>query len=201
MTKPVRNERLPELREFIKDNDQRLYDFCSYLLHGGLDVEDLILAIFREFGDLYREIDSARDITEASEIRIKLFQTAWQRVREALAHTQVSWSVGRDTRSLRGIDEDLLKAWGSKGKDIEALHEAVLGRLAQIDPDFRAPVVLKDVLKFKDEDAVRILDLRWGVYRHRLHRGRLELKDSLRARAITSEAKSIPLTLNPSPSH
>lgn len=47
MTKPVRNDRLPELREFIKENDQRLYDFCLYLFHGGLYTEDLILSIFR----------------------------------------------------------------------------------------------------------------------------------------------------------
>jgi len=60
--------------------------------------------------------------------------------------------------------------------------------------------VLRDILKFEDEETSRILGVRWGVYRHRLHRGRLELKDNLRGKAITAEAKGVTLSLTPSPS-
>jgi len=43
-------------------------------------------------------------------------------------------------------------------------------------------MVLRDVLKFDDEEILRILNIRWGVYRHRLHRGRLAFRESLKGR-------------------
>ena len=67
-------------------------------------------------------------------------------------------------------------------------HSQVVDRLGRIDPEFRAPIVLRDVLGFEDEESVRILGLRWGVYRHRLHRGRLECKDALRGRSMPTAA-------------
>lgn len=198
MIKTTHDDRLPELREFIKENDQRLYDFCVYMLYGGMDVDELILSIFREFGDHYRRLTARKDSArEPHEIRTKLFQTAWERIREAIAHTQFTWTVGRDTRQLKGFDDDILRSASFKGKQLAELEGPLMERLGRIDPDFRVPVVLRDILKFEDEEVVRILGVRWGVYRHRLHRGRLELKDGLRGKALTSEAKGITV-LHPS---
>ncbi len=195
-SKPAKSDQLPDLREFIKENDQKLYDFCFYMLYGGMDIDDVILSIFREFGDHYRRL-SGRSSTkwEPAEFRFKLFQIAWDHIRDELSRWQISWTVGRDTRQLKGMDEDLLQ--GYRGKNFAELEVNLMERLSRIDPDFRAPIVLKDVLRFDDEMVARVLGLRWGVYRHRLHRGRLELKDSLRGRAITSEARGVTLSLNP----
>lgn len=195
------SERLPDLREFLKENDQRLYDFCMYMLHGCLDVDDLILAVFREFGDYYRRLAGRGTAAwEPLEVRLHLFQIAWEHIREELARAQVSWSVGRDTRQMKGLDDDLFKGQAFRARDWKQLEETLLERLTRIDPDFRAPVVLRDIVKFDDEEVARVLGIRWGVYRHRLHRGRLELKDALRGRPFTSEAKGVPLSLSPSPS-
>lgn len=178
----------PELREFIKENDQRLYDFCSYLLHGGASIDDLVLDIFRDFGDEYRKLARRRGAAwDATEVRIRLFRRAWDHVQFNLMNAQYVYTVGRDTRPMKSLDEDLLSHW-RKEKNSGRIETSALERLARIDADFRAPLVLRDILKFDDEEVVRILDIRWGVYRHRLHRGRLEFKDILRGRPVRLES-------------
>jgi hypothetical protein len=167
------------------------------MLYGGIAVEDAILSIFRDFGHLFRKLSGKKQPWEQMEIRLRLFTMAWQTIREAIIPGVYSWPVGRDMRQLKGIDEDLLLSWDGTEKDLERLEPAILERLGRIDADFRVAVVLRDILGFEDEEVMRILGIRWGVYRHRLHRGRLELKDALRAHSISSDAKG--LTLQPSP--
>lgn len=183
----------PELREFIKEAEiaQRLYDFCSYMLHGALSVDELVLDICRDFGDDYRKQARRRGATwsasEASEMRIRLFRQAWDAVQFHLQNTQYVFTVGRDTRQMKSLEDDLLAAWRGREKSSGRVEAGALDRLARVDADFRAPLVLRDILKFEDEEVVRILGTRWGVYRHRLHRGRLEFKDSLRGRPMRLE--------------
>src|SRR5438874_9444400 len=97
-----KTERFPELREFIQENDQRLYDFCVYMLYGAGSLDDLILSIFRDFGDTYRKMSlRAKDSSwELLELKIGLFQIAWERVREHIARLQHVFplaTTGRDT--------------------------------------------------------------------------------------------------------
>lgn len=171
----------PDLREFLKEHDQKLYDFCFYMLDGGYLAEEIILATFHDYASVYRRMSSRRvGEWDPKEARIQLFQTAWSRIRDALVRVQYNWTVGRDTRVLRSLDGDVLGSWDGKKSDFSQIESAVVERLGRVDADFRAPVVLRDVLGFEDEEVVQILGVRWGVFRHRLHRGRLELKDGLR---------------------
>jgi DNA-directed RNA polymerase specialized sigma24 family protein len=193
-------EAAPQLRELMKENDQRLYDFCYYMLYGGIGIEDQIVSIFRSLRRTMGRLSMRDDGKNTMELRLRLFQTVWQLIQVALEGMQYEWPVGRDTRQLKGLDEDILREWQSNGRDASRLEEAVLERLSRIEPDLRATIILRDILGMDDEDAVRILGVRWGVYRHRLHRGRLELKDGLKAHSYSSEAKGIPLPLRTSPS-
>ncbi len=180
MAKTQAAARTPDLREFIKENDQRVYDFSSYLLAADFAVEDLVLLIFRDFGDAYRRIHGmTTDGVPPEEMRLRLFQIAWRTIQSALHQTYYPVVGGRDTRLLKGMDEDLLPARGAKDGAARG-ENRVRDRLARVDAELRAPVVLRDILKFEDEEAARILGLRWGVYRHRLHRGRLDFKDALK---------------------
>lgn len=173
-------DRTLDLREFIKENDQRVYDFCTYLLAGDFAVEDLVLDIFRDFGEFYRRSPTGDDAIASSEMRNRLFQIAWSHILNGLYHTPFTSMAGRDTRLLKGLDDDLLPAKTGRDRALGEQESRVRDRLAQVDAELRAPLVLRDILKFSDEDVAKILGLRWGVYRHRLHRGRLDFKDALK---------------------
>lgn len=49
-----REKHLPELREFVKENAEGLNTFCHYLLQEDHAVEDVLVEVFRRFGDIYR---------------------------------------------------------------------------------------------------------------------------------------------------
>lgn len=183
MASSAKNQ-FPELREFVKEHDQRLFDFCCYLLEGGSVAEEVVLGTFSEFGTAFRKAKSRSFHWDPQQMRVELYQIAWRRVRETLSSMQYAWSIGRDTRQFKSFERDLLSEWKRHPEAVEKFDSLVVERLGKVDPDFRAPVVLRDILKFPDEEVAQILDLRWGVYRHRLHRGRMELKDGLRGNSL-----------------
>lgn len=181
MAKTKAEDRSPDLREFIKENDQRVYDFCTYLLDADFAVEDVVLSVFREFGEYFRRHRWLAAGISPEEMRLQLFQIAWAQIQDCLHQSSFPIIGGRDTRTLKGLDEDILPARGeSRDRVAQRAENRVRDRLSRVDAELRAPVVLRDVLKFEDEEAARILGLRWGVYRHRLHRGRLDFKDALK---------------------
>ncbi len=53
--------------------------------------------------------------------------------------------------------------------------------LADLSPDYRAAVVLKDVLGFSYDEIADILDVPVGTVRSRIHRGRGRLREALGA--------------------
>jgi hypothetical protein len=181
---------IPDLRDLLKENDGRLLRFCQYLLPPDYPLEDFVLGVFREFGEIYRRAGAAREGRGwvPLEIRIRLFRIAWERLRAELLTVPFTWTVGRDTRPMKGMDDDLLEQWSSaKSGDNSALAPRAVERLRRLDTDFRAPVVLRDILGFDDEEVVRILGTRWGVFRHRLHRGRLEFRAALKGFSKTPD--------------
>lgn len=72
---------------------------------------------------------------------------------------------------------------GSPGIEAEmaqnSLPEDLQQLLAELPADFRAPVVLKDVLGYSYEDIATQLDVPIGTVRSRIHRGRSRLRDAL----------------------
>ncbi|MBY0370138.1 hypothetical protein K2X33_05590 [bacterium] len=173
MAKQPAQERFPELREFIKGNDQRVSDFCACLLPADQFRQELVLEIFREFGEDYRAQAAAPQEGAAPDaLLVTLFQIAWKHVQQSQSHAYFPMVTGRDTRILQELDANLLAA--------QPLYEKTRERLLRVDPELRATVVLRDILGFTDEQSAAVLGLRWGVYRHRLHRGRLDFKDALK---------------------
>ena len=63
------------------------------------------------------------------------------------------------------------------------LPEHLQKLLADLPPDYRAPIVLKDVLGFSYEEIAAMLDIPLGTVRSRIHRGRSRLRDALGAPA------------------
>lgn len=130
-----------------------LYELCACL--GVQELEDVLTAVFRNHG---------------SAPRVELFRHTIEAVR-ASRLTDTRANMGRDLRVLQQMETDLLHA----GKQPE--WERVSDRIRALDLDLALPVLLKDRLKLEDSEILQILQIRWGVFRHRLHRGRVELME------------------------
>lgn len=169
-----------ELREFIKDSYQSLFDFCYYTTCGFEGVEELVLAIFRRFGDHYRKLTRKNSpFNEPLSLRFELYRMAWEEIQRAVSKGIVPWQMGTSQPREHWSEKNLLSSpnW-VLGKNPE-LDPIFLQRLAVLPLELRVPVVLRDIVHFEDDEIVRVLGVRWVVYRHRLNRGRLEFKDSL----------------------
>ena len=72
---------------------------------------------------------------------------------------------------------------GSAGADAElaaeSLPEDLQQMLSDLTPEYRIPVVLKDVMGFSYDDISEALDIPMGTVRSRIHRGRAQLRDAL----------------------
>ncbi len=72
---------------------------------------------------------------------------------------------------------------GSSGIDAEIaqrdLPDHLQSLLSDLKPEYRIPVVLKDVMGFSYEDIAFQLDVPIGTVRSRIHRGRSRLRDAL----------------------
>jgi len=180
-----------DLREFVKDYQEKVVSFCFYFMPPDFQLDDLVIAIFRQFGDDYRKLLDRNDGTrDPLEMKIKLFRIAWEQIQDALIVESVGWPAGRDFRKLKSMDENLLREWERRADSgettlAEDFRSEISQRLRLVDSENRSAVILKDILGFEDEEVLRMLSLRWGVYRHRLHRGRLDLCDAMKGNAGT----------------
>ncbi len=72
---------------------------------------------------------------------------------------------------------------GSPGADIEMdahdLPDHLQELLAQLQVEYRVPVVLKDVMGYSYEEIATYLDVPIGTVRSRIHRGRSKLRKAL----------------------
>ena len=176
------NETQVSLREFVKENESKLCQFLYFMLYGFSGLDEVTLKVFRGFGDYFqKQMVKNTSEWEKMALRIELFGLAWKAIVNAQSQVEYNWSYGRDTRPLKQLDVDLLSE--NRSYTLKKIDpELFVPRLARVDIDFRAPLVLRDILCFDDEEVLRILGIRWGVYRHRLHRGRLAFRESLKGR-------------------
>lgn len=170
------------LREFVKENEAKACQFLYFMLYGFTGLESAMLQVFRAFGDSFqKQARQKQGDWEKVGLRIQLFSLAWREIIKAQTQVDYTWSFGRDTRPLKQTDSDLLLE-GPSYRLKRFDPDLFMPRLARVDIDFRAPLVLRDILSFDDEEILRILGIRWGVYRHRLHRGRLAFRESLKGK-------------------
>lgn len=68
------------------------------------------------------------------------------------------------------------------------LDPALQAALDELSPEFRVSVVLCDVVGMSYEEIAKTLGVKMGTVRSRIHRGRSQLRASLEAQAVSSEA-------------
>lgn len=170
-----------DLTAFVENTERKLAQFCR--LMGGEDIrlEDLIDRIYRRFSKITRR--GTHLASGADTFETVLFRSALDELAQ-LENSRSGRSLhGRDHRIIKAMEVNLLDRWreeSSDSKDLGARIPLIADRLKLLDFEVRAPVVLSDNLGLESEQILKILGLRWAVFRHRLHRGRVELQRTLR---------------------
>lgn len=143
-----------DLKEFVRQHEAEICTFCFYMLKDEQSYSNMVYLIFETFTKKF--IKSLR-MLDYEELRLELFREAIEKL-DAFYHTQIT------PRSL--LTKPINKISNSKN----LYHEGLL----LINVNLRTILVLRDILGIQDEQTMKILSLRWGVYRHRLNRARVE---------------------------
>ncbi len=145
-------------------------------------------------GVLFRMLDDVRDVEEATQ---DVFVQAWRALERFrgdaapftwLYRIAVNEALMRRRRkrlqtteldeSLAGASDPSLAAEGGE------LRSVVLGAIAELDFDLRAPLVLRDVEGLSNQEVAQVLDLTLAAAKARIHRARMHV----RARVVAWEA-------------
>lgn len=165
------------LEQWVFDVAQPLYRFCELMLGPEVNTAELVADIYWRFSrQAHRH---ARHKHTADELKVQLFQTALAIISKEERNFPRFYRVGRDVRQTKALETNLLSLWRSQTDSLNVPSIPLGDRLRLLDTDLRAPVILRDHLGFEEESILQILGLRWGVFRHRLHRGRIELQKFL----------------------
>jgi RNA polymerase sigma-70 factor (ECF subfamily) len=166
--------------EIVREHSGRVYRLAYRLTGNVADAEDLTQEVFVR---VFRSLDDYVPGTFEGwlhRITTNLFlDQARRKARIRFDHlphdpgTESAYAGrgnGVDTSSDRVLLDGLFEA------DVEQA-------LASIPPDFRAAVVLCDIEGLSYDEIARVLDLKLGTVRSRIHRGRALLREALSHRA------------------
>ncbi len=153
-----------------------LYRYCRYLTRSPWDAEDLVQdTLARAFVTLAQS-SSAFDNPRAWLFRVA--SNAWlNRVRHASIERAHAGSEA--TAAMSGMTSGATGAANATAEmlDPRETREAAGTLLAQLAPQERAAVVLKDVFDFSLDDIASLLSTSAGAIKSALHRGRGKLAD------------------------
>ena len=166
--------------EIVRQHSGRVYRLAYRLTGNVADAEDLTQEVFVR---VFRSLDDYVPGTFEGwlhRITTNLFlDGARRRARIRFDHlphdpgTESAYTghgTGADASSDRVLLDGLFEA------DVEQA-------LASLPPDFRAAVVLCDIEGLSYDEIARVLDLKLGTVRSRIHRGRALLREALAHRA------------------
>jgi RNA polymerase sigma-70 factor (ECF subfamily) len=180
----ARDERA--VKELAERYSHRIYQMALRHMKNREDAEEVTQDVLMK---VYRKIDRFRGDaalsswiyritfnTAMSRLRTHKAQRAAEQERERVAKTTSSEPREASPRQTadwsRMPDEAVLRA---------QLRHAVAGALAELPEIYRVPVVLRDIEGLTTEEASHRLQVKDQTLKSRLHRGRLMLRERLRA--------------------
>lgn len=174
------------VHELTERYGSRIYQLALRHMKNREDAEevtqDVLMKVYRKVGAFRGDAALSSWIyritfnTAMSKLRnTRLARQAEQEKERALASSQ----TGEERRAPRQApdwshmpDEELLRS---------QLREAVAAAIGELPEIYRAPVVLRDIQGLTTEEASSRLKLKDQTLKSRLHRGRLMLRERLRA--------------------
>ncbi len=165
----------------IHKYQSRIYQFCYRMLSDPDEAEELTQDVFVK---LYRNLKRFR---YESKFSTWLFQIA-----KNLTLNKLKYLKRRHFFANQSLDEPRRTGDGEirfevadETCDLEAAYEnlelqqLVQTKIAQLRPEHRVALVLRDMEGLRYDEIARILNLAEGTVKSRIHRARLELRDSL----------------------
>ena len=156
---------------------ERVFNTCYRMCHNEADALDLAQSTF------LRALESLSSFRREANFYTWLFRIAIN-----LVLSQRRTRQRRPTASLGAVDNPGIEAQtpdrreldGATAAERHELHARVAWALEQLDDEFRAAVVLKDVEDMDYAAIAEVLAVPVGTVKSRIHRGRLMLRDLLR---------------------
>jgi RNA polymerase sigma-70 factor, ECF subfamily len=163
--------------ELVARYQDRVYNTCYRMCHNQADALDLTQGTFVRALEALPKFESRANFYTWL-FRIALNLTISHR-RSAARRATFSLDGARDGETPRRDPPGRPDDDPAAAPEQRELQARVAAALAQVDEEFRAAVVLKDIEGLDYAQIAEILDVPIGTVKSRIHRGRLALRDLL----------------------
>ena len=172
---------MPSWSELVAQHGDRVYRLAYRLCGNAHDAEDITQEAFIR---VFRSLDRYKPGT---------FEGWMHRI---VTNLFLDSARRRGRIRFEALPEDAERVPGRERSPEQVLSEETFDpvlqtALANLSPDFRAAVVLSDIEDLSYEEVGRILGVKLGTVRSRIHRGRAALRAELEAAGVTGAHQRI----------
>lgn len=170
-----------EFQSIVESNTDFVYNVAYRMMSNAQDAEDITQETFMS---AYRSWDAFRGGSSVSTWLYRIAVNAClMRLRKEKRARTLTDSRHQDTDVM---DWNPDPALGPEGLAVNAELSGEIARaIAELPPDLRAAVVLRDVQELSNTEASEALDITVSSLKARLHRGRVLLRKSLERYSTT----------------
>ena len=166
---------MPTWSELVAQHGDRVYRLAFRLCGNAHDAEDITQEAFIR---VFRSLDKYKPGT---------FEGWMHRI---VTNLFLDLARRRGRIRFEALPEDAERVPGRERSPEQVLSEesfdpVLQTALANLSPEFRAAVVLSDIEDLSYEEVGRILGVKMGTVRSRIHRGRAALRAELEAAGVT----------------
>ncbi|MCD2263326.1 RNA polymerase sigma factor SigE [Dietzia aurantiaca] len=166
---------MPSWSELVAQHGDRVYRLAFRLCGNAHDAEDITQEAFIR---VFRSLDNYKPGT---------FEGWMHRI---VTNLFLDLARRRGRIRFEALPEDAERVPGRERSPEQVLSEesfdpVLQTALANLSPEFRAAVVLSDIEDLSYEEVGRILGVKMGTVRSRIHRGRAALRAELEAAGVT----------------
>ncbi len=168
--------------ELVSRYQDRVFNTCYRMCHHHADALDLTQSTF------LKALEGLRQFQGRSAFYTWLFRIAMNLTishRRARQHPVHSLGAAADDCGPPSVQPAARETDVSEPVEREERHQRVAAALAQLDEEFRAAVVLKDIEGLDYAAIAEILDVPVGTVKSRIFRGRMSLRELLRDERTT----------------
>jgi len=153
---------------------------------------------------LFRLLDDPRDVEEAAQ---DCFVNAWRNLDRFRAEATVfTWlyriavneALARKRRKrlplveLEATEHQLMASGGridepERAAEAGELHAFLAGRIRELPLEYRAPLVLRDLVGLSNEEVAGVLEISVAAAKSRIHRARMQIREELERWERSSE--------------